>query len=95
MLRLLMYIIAFRSPEKWKVGALYVQGFKWSVGYNTSAEYGSHAEDHAIANFLQKYAIQPSNGTMYCTWSPCTNCTKTLKKHNMKSVYVDKYTGKL
>jgi len=95
MIRLLLSIIASHSPEKWKVGAIYVQGFRWSTGYNKSRAYGDHAEDWAVINFRRKYGVEPKNGTMYCTWSPCTNCAKTLEKHVMKSWYVERYTGKL
>lgn len=95
MIRLILTLVALRSPERWKVGALYVEGLKWSTGYNTSADYGHHAEDLAVENFMKKYGKKPKGGTMYCTFSPCTNCVKTLKSHNMTSKYLKKYRGKL
>lgn len=95
MMRILLKLIASGSSEKYKVGALYIKGLKWSIGYNTSADYGSHAEDHAISNFEKKYGIKAESGTMYCTYSPCSHCTITLKTRNMRSKYVSKYTGKL
>ena len=94
-MRLILWIIALYSPERWRVGALYVQGLKWSVGYNTSTAYGEHAEDLAIAHFKKKYGIDPDGGVMYCTFSPCSHCSKTLEQYDMNSRYVKRYTGKL
>ena len=94
-MRILLWLIALRSDQKFRVGALYIQGTKWSTGYNKSASYGEHAEDVAIRNFQRKYGITPIGGTMYCTYSPCSNCCKTIEVHAMKSKYVSKYRGKL
>lgn len=95
MKRLILKIIAFPSPEKYQVGALYIQGWRWSTGYNKSKAYGDHAEDVAVKDYVRKYGEEPQGGTMYCTLSPCSRCTKTINKYKMKSVYVHKYTGKL
>lgn len=95
MLKLMLEWVARRSPERFKVGAIYVQGWRWSTGYNKSQEYGEHAEDVAIANFRRKYKIEALGGTMYCTYTPCTCCTDTLEQRWIHSIGVSKYTGKL
>ena len=94
-MRMLLWLIALRSDQRFRVGALYIQGTKWATGYNKSASYGEHAEDRAIRNFELKYGVTPIGGTMFCTYSPCSCCTKTLEKHAMKSKYVAKYKGSL
>jgi len=94
-IKIILNRVSRKSPEKFKVGALYIQGWRWSTGFNTSRRYGSHAEDMAIRRFKDKYGVEPKGGTMYCTLSPCTVCTKTLERHNMVSKYKLKYNGKL
>ena len=94
-LKTLLKIVARNSPEQWKVGAIYIQGWRVSWGYNTSANYGQHAEDMALGRFESWYKKKPTKGTMYCTFSPCSVCSKTLSEVGITSVYVRKYTGKL
>jgi pyrimidine deaminase RibD-like protein len=90
-----VWLVARLSPEKYKVGAIYIEGRKYSAGYNRSAAYGDHAEDMAVEWFIRKYGVEPNGGTMWCTFSPCTNCEETVAKYNMKSKYIKKYAGKL
>lgn len=93
--KLILWVIALRSPEKYRVGALYIQGRKFAKGYNTLSHYGWHAEDMAMKRFKEKYGIEATGGTMYCTYSPCTVCKEKLEKRFINSVYVYKYAGKL
>ena len=95
MVATLLRLVARNSPEKWKVGAIYVQGWRVSWGYNTSATYGQHAEDMALRRFESWYKKKPSKGTMYCTFSPCSVCSRKLRIKDIKSVYVFKYKGRL
>jgi hypothetical protein len=91
----LLKVVSLRSPEYWKVGAIYRKGWKISWGYNKSAVYGQHAEDMAISRFEKWYKEEAKGGVMWCTFSACTCCTKNLKARNMHSSYVHKYVGKL
>ena len=95
MVEVLLKIIARKSPERYKVGAIYRQGWRVSWGYNTSASYGQHAEDMALLRFIKWYNKVPKSGTMYCTYSPCTVCEKNVKERNINVRYVTKYTCKL
>ena len=88
-------LIAKKSKERYKVGAIYRQGWRVSWGYNISATYGHHAEDMALRRFESWYGKKPSKGTMYCTFSPCNVCSRTLGQAGITSVYINKYTGKL
>jgi deoxycytidylate deaminase len=90
-----VWLVSQMSKEQYKVGAIYIEGWRYSVGYNKSAAYGDHAEDMAIKWFIRKYKRVPNNGTMYCTWSPCSQCDILLQKYNIKIWYVEKYLGKL
>ena len=94
-MKYLLYFISRNSPEPYKVGAIYLQGLRWSIGYNTSRAYGSHAEDSAIQAFKKKYSTDPTGGVMWCTLSACSHCTKTLEKYKIRSRYLYKYTGAL
>jgi len=85
-------IICLKSQEKYKVGALYVQGFKFSIGYNKSSSYEGHAEMVAIKNYRRKYKREPFGGTMYCTLSPCSQCARRITE--FKSIYIYKYAEK-
>jgi hypothetical protein len=91
----LLFLVSRRSPELWKVGAIYRKGWRISWGYNNSSKYGQHAEDMAISRFERWYKQPAKGGVLWCTFSPCTHCTKTLKKREIYSSYVFKYTGKL
>ena len=95
LIKRLLHSVAAFSPEPYKVGAIYVQGWRVSYGYNTSAAYGCHAEDMAIRRWEKLYRRPAVGGTMYCTYSACSHCTKTLNNRDMVNVYTTKYTGKL
>jgi len=95
MMTVLLKSVANLSPDKYKVGAIYVQGWRISFGYNTSRDYGSHAEDMAIRMFEKLYKPRAQKGTMYCTWSPCSVCAKNLFNLGIRPWYLDRYTGKL
>jgi hypothetical protein len=95
-MKYLAKIVSFCSRERYKVGAIYVQGWRLSWGWNTNSSYGSHAEDEALERFSRFYpGVNISHGTMYCSWSPCKNCTKVLDLLNITSVYLTEYKGKL
>jgi deoxycytidylate deaminase len=94
-LRQLLRVVAAPSPERHQVGAIYRQGWRVMWGYNTSSTYGCHAEDTVIRRFEKIYRIKAVGGVMYCTWSPCSHCTKTLVGRSMTSKYISRYTGKL
>jgi len=91
----LLHSVAAFSDQPYKVGAIYVQGWRVSYGYNVSAAYGCHAEDITIRRFEILYGRPAIGGTMYCTYSACSHCAKTLKQKDMANVYASKYTGKL
>ena len=93
--KFILRMIARKSPEPYKVGALYIQGFRWSTGYNTSVAYGKHAEDMALDNFQKKYNLEPKGGTMWCSYSPCSYCKNTLSGKDIKSKFLVTYLGKL
>jgi deoxycytidylate deaminase len=95
LIKFILKLIARKSPEPYKVGALYIRGFKWSTGYNTSAAYGKHAEDMALDNFKKKYNLEPGTGTIWCSYSPCSHCKKTLSGRDIKSKFLIPYRGKL
>jgi hypothetical protein len=87
--------VAAMSPEKWQVGAVYVNDDLQVSGYNHHRSYCGHAEITAIRRYEKKTFRKARGGRMYCTLSPCTNCAKELEARNIEAVYQQVYTGKL
>lgn len=50
-----------------------------------------HAEINAIV-FAAKYGVSIDGATMYCSYSPCVNCTKAIINSGIKElIYVNTY----
>lgn len=88
-----------RSKLSYPVGAYYKCGKKFSIGWNESQLINGtvvliHAEDMAINNYYIKYGVMPQGGTMYCSLSPCSQCSKLLTSYGIQSFASLKYTGR-
>ena len=87
---------AANSPEPYKVGAVYIAPDGTQVaGFNHHRDYNGHAEITAIRLYEKQTFKKAKGGLMYCTWSPCSGCKKTLEALGIKSVYLNEYLGKL
>ena len=93
MMKLLLWFLKLFSNGRWKVSCVVVKaGRIISTGYNKRLGNGKviHAEMMALSKLT---ADEIKGSIVYCTWSPCIDCERTMRKMGVSEVrYIEEYS---